>query len=211
MSLPGTEISGDNIPGLELTTVMCHGGEYIPGYMRLKVTSVLLFHSNTAAPRAEVAFDHGFLKCTSQQKLRGRGGVMVRLLASYQSEPGSIPDGVARGFSHVVIVPDHTAVQRVFSGISHFPRPSFRHCSIITSLHRLSRPRYTWHGATTSTTLHHHTLEHSTLPCNTRFTHTRLCAEGTRRDTGAGQRDGSSSRPVTALMALASSCGAMRW
>ncbi|KAJ8874535.1 hypothetical protein PR048_025395 [Dryococelus australis] len=46
----------------------------------------------------------------------GRGGVAIRLLASYQGQPGSIPSGVAPGFS------DATG-QLVFSGISHFPRP----------------------------------------------------------------------------------------
>ncbi|KAJ8869240.1 hypothetical protein PR048_030812 [Dryococelus australis] len=38
-------------------------------------------------------------------------------------EPGSIPCGVAPRFSHVGIVPDDGAGRRVFSGISHFPRP----------------------------------------------------------------------------------------
>ncbi|KAJ8872553.1 hypothetical protein PR048_026159 [Dryococelus australis] len=52
--------------------------------------------------------------------LRGRGGVVVRLLASPPlGEPGSIPGG----FSHVVIVLvlDDAAGRRVFSWISRFP------------------------------------------------------------------------------------------
>ncbi|KAJ8880583.1 hypothetical protein PR048_017053 [Dryococelus australis] len=53
----------------------------------------------------------------------GRDGVAVRLLASHQGELGSIPGGVAPGFSHVGIVPDDTAGRRVFSGISRFPLP----------------------------------------------------------------------------------------
>ncbi|KAJ8887586.1 hypothetical protein PR048_013803 [Dryococelus australis] len=58
---------------------------------------------------------------------RGRGGVVVRLLASHLGEPGSIPNGVAPGFSHVGIVPDDAAgCRRVFSGISRFHRPFIR-------------------------------------------------------------------------------------
>ncbi|KAJ8871876.1 hypothetical protein PR048_028216 [Dryococelus australis] len=53
----------------------------------------------------------------------GRGGVVVRLLASNLCEPGLIPGGVAPGFSHVGIVPDDATCRRVSSGISHFPRP----------------------------------------------------------------------------------------
>ncbi|KAJ8874555.1 hypothetical protein PR048_025418 [Dryococelus australis] len=52
----------------------------------------------------------------------GLSGV-VRLLAYQLCEPGSIPGGVAPGFSHVGIVPDDTAGQRVFSGVSRFPQP----------------------------------------------------------------------------------------
>ncbi|KAJ8874570.1 hypothetical protein PR048_025436 [Dryococelus australis] len=38
-------------------------------------------------------------------------------------EPGSIPGGVTPGFSHVEIVSDDAAGERVFSGISRFPSP----------------------------------------------------------------------------------------
>ncbi|KAJ8874324.1 hypothetical protein PR048_025170 [Dryococelus australis] len=55
--------------------------------------------------------------------LPGPRGVVVRLLAPQQGEPGSIPGGAAPGFSHVGIVPDDVAGRRVFSGISSFPRP----------------------------------------------------------------------------------------
>ncbi|KAJ8893743.1 hypothetical protein PR048_006343 [Dryococelus australis] len=51
-----------------------------------------------------------------------RGGVVVRLLVFHLGEPGSIPGGVALGFSHAEIVPDDSTRRRVFSGISHFPR-----------------------------------------------------------------------------------------
>ncbi|KAJ8884412.1 hypothetical protein PR048_016269 [Dryococelus australis] len=72
-----------------------------------------------------------------------RGGVVVRLLASHLGEPGPIPGGVAPGFSRVGIVPNDAAGRRVFLGISRFPVPSFRRCSILSYLHarRLSRPR----------------------------------------------------------------------
>ncbi|KAJ8878359.1 hypothetical protein PR048_018936 [Dryococelus australis] len=46
----------------------------------------------------------------------------VSLLASHQDDPGSIPGGHFV-FSHVGIVPDDAVRRRVFSGISHFPRP----------------------------------------------------------------------------------------
>ncbi|KAJ8898064.1 hypothetical protein PR048_003424 [Dryococelus australis] len=45
------------------------------------------------------------------------------LLAFYQGEPGSIPSGLAPGFSHVGILQDDAAGRRVFSGISRFPLP----------------------------------------------------------------------------------------
>ncbi|KAJ8876276.1 hypothetical protein PR048_024186 [Dryococelus australis] len=39
------------------------------------------------------------------------------------NEPGSIPGGVAPGFSHVGIVSDDATDYRIFSGVSHFPLP----------------------------------------------------------------------------------------
>ncbi|KAJ8881244.1 hypothetical protein PR048_017720 [Dryococelus australis] len=57
----------------------------------------------------------------------------VDTLASHQCEPGSIP-GRVTGFSQVGIVPDDAVGQRIFSGISRFPAPSFRHRSIFTSI-----------------------------------------------------------------------------
>ncbi|KAJ8894891.1 hypothetical protein PR048_000198 [Dryococelus australis] len=58
----------------------------------------------------------------------------VSLLASHHSDPGSIPSRVTSGFSHVRIVPDDTADQRVFSGYPVSPALSFRRCSILTSI-----------------------------------------------------------------------------
>ncbi|KAJ8896533.1 hypothetical protein PR048_001877 [Dryococelus australis] len=55
--------------------------------------------------------------------VEGRGGVVARLFASHQGEPGPIPCGVAPGFSRVGIVPDDAAGLRVLSRISRFPRP----------------------------------------------------------------------------------------
>ncbi|KAJ8898169.1 hypothetical protein PR048_003529 [Dryococelus australis] len=71
---------------------------------------------------------------------RGRGCVVVRLLAFRLGEPGSISGGVATGFSHVAIVLDNAAGRRVFPGISRFPRPcipALLHTSL--HLHQLSR------------------------------------------------------------------------
>ncbi|KAJ8868558.1 hypothetical protein PR048_030096, partial [Dryococelus australis] len=47
----------------------------------------------------------------------------LRLLASHQGEPGSVPNRVTPRFPQLRIVPDNVADQRVFSGISDFPRP----------------------------------------------------------------------------------------
>ncbi|KAJ8891247.1 hypothetical protein PR048_010762 [Dryococelus australis] len=55
--------------------------------------------------------------------LWGRGGVLVRLLASHQDEPGSSPGGATPGFSYVITAPNDVAGRRAFSGISRFPRP----------------------------------------------------------------------------------------
>ncbi|KAJ8895216.1 hypothetical protein PR048_000541 [Dryococelus australis] len=54
---------------------------------------------------------------------RGHGGVVVRLLASHLRDPGSIPGGVAVGFSHVGIVPVDAADRRVFLGDLLLPSP----------------------------------------------------------------------------------------
>ncbi|KAJ8878874.1 hypothetical protein PR048_019473 [Dryococelus australis] len=71
----------------------------------------------------------------AQPNSGGRGGVVVRLLASHLGETGSIPGGVAAGFSHVGIVPDDAAGRR-FSRRSFVSlTPSFQRCSIRTSLY----------------------------------------------------------------------------
>ncbi|KAJ8871782.1 hypothetical protein PR048_028122, partial [Dryococelus australis] len=49
-----------------------------------------------------------------QRKHWGRGGVVVRLLASHLGEQGPISGRVAPGFSHVGIVPDAASGQRVY-------------------------------------------------------------------------------------------------
>ncbi|KAJ8874131.1 hypothetical protein PR048_024973 [Dryococelus australis] len=48
---------------------------------------------------------------------------VVRLLASHQGKPDSIPGGITPRFPHVGIVPDDAAGRRVFSRISRFPPP----------------------------------------------------------------------------------------
>ncbi|KAJ8889235.1 hypothetical protein PR048_008733 [Dryococelus australis] len=57
---------------------------------------------------------------SSAAELRSSDG-MVRLLASHHGDPGSIPGGVAPGFSHVETGPDNAADRRIFSGISRSP------------------------------------------------------------------------------------------
>ncbi|KAJ8896843.1 hypothetical protein PR048_002189 [Dryococelus australis] len=70
----------------------------------------------------------------------GRGGVVVRLLASHLGEPGSILGGATPGPSHAGIVPDDAAGWR---GFSVSPALTFRRCTILASLNpdRFSRPR----------------------------------------------------------------------
>ncbi|KAJ8875329.1 hypothetical protein PR048_023224 [Dryococelus australis] len=59
---------------------------------------------------------------------RGRGGVVVRPLASHLGEPGSIPGGVAPAPSHAGIVPDNTVVVGGSSRRSPvFPMPPIFH------------------------------------------------------------------------------------
>ncbi|KAJ8896921.1 hypothetical protein PR048_002267 [Dryococelus australis] len=53
-----------------------------------------------------------------KHSLGGRGGVVVRLLASHLGEPGYIPSEVGPRYFHVGIVPNDTSGRRVFSGIS---------------------------------------------------------------------------------------------
>ncbi|KAJ8880845.1 hypothetical protein PR048_017317 [Dryococelus australis] len=53
----------------------------------------------------------------------GRGGVVVRIIASHLGELCSIPGGVAPGYSHAGSVPDGASGRWVFSGISRFLCP----------------------------------------------------------------------------------------
>ncbi|KAJ8895422.1 hypothetical protein PR048_000754 [Dryococelus australis] len=50
-------------------------------------------------------------------------GVVVRTLASYNSEPGSIPGGTTPAFGNRVLVKDDTAGRRILSTMSRFPSP----------------------------------------------------------------------------------------
>ncbi|KAJ8894796.1 hypothetical protein PR048_000103 [Dryococelus australis] len=64
----------------------------------------------------------------SQLGRMGHPGVVVRLLASQQGETGSIPCGVAPGFSFLGIVQDDAAIRRNFLGDLPFP-PSLHSCA----------------------------------------------------------------------------------
>ncbi|KAJ8872052.1 hypothetical protein PR048_025653 [Dryococelus australis] len=75
----------------------------------------------------------------------GRGGLVVRLLTPQLDQPGSIPVGVAPGFSHVGIVPDDVSGRGVFSGISRFPRPfilALLHSDLASLLSSLKSPKF---------------------------------------------------------------------
>ncbi|KAJ8894578.1 hypothetical protein PR048_007242 [Dryococelus australis] len=78
----------------------------------------------------------------------GRGGLVVRLPAYHQGEPGSIPGGTVPRFSHVEIVPDDAACRRVFSEISRSstapyfsPRLIHSDSIVVRSLLRIVRGR----------------------------------------------------------------------
>ncbi|KAJ8871707.1 hypothetical protein PR048_028034 [Dryococelus australis] len=95
-------------------------------------------------------FPHSLSRLPPQQRLRttaveeGRGVVVLKLLASHLGETGSIPGGVAPGFSHVGIVPEDAG----FSWGSPVPSAlAFRRCYILTSLHPSSTLKTSIHGA----------------------------------------------------------------
>ncbi|KAJ8872510.1 hypothetical protein PR048_026116 [Dryococelus australis] len=69
-----------------------------------------------------------------ERKIEWLEQMPVNLLASHQGEPGSVPGWITPGFLHAGIVPDDAAARPVFSGIPRFPTPSFRRCSILTSI-----------------------------------------------------------------------------
>ncbi|KAJ8870476.1 hypothetical protein PR048_029498 [Dryococelus australis] len=73
---------------------------------------------------------------------RGPCGMLVRRLSppAPLGEPGSIPGGVAPGFSYAGIVPYDAAGRRVFSGPSRFPQPF--HSGAAPYSPRLSRPQF---------------------------------------------------------------------
>ncbi|KAJ8873456.1 hypothetical protein PR048_024273 [Dryococelus australis] len=76
--------------------------------------------------------------------LRGRGGVVVRLLASYQGEPGSIPAELLPDFDMLYFCRTMPVVGGFSWGSPISPAFAFWRCCILTSLHphRLSRPRH---------------------------------------------------------------------
>ncbi|KAJ8870258.1 hypothetical protein PR048_029279 [Dryococelus australis] len=65
----------------------------------------------------------------------GRGGLVVRPLASHPCEPDSIPNGVAPGFSLVGNVPDDAMVGGFPRGFPVLPAFALRRCSKLTWLH----------------------------------------------------------------------------
>ncbi|KAJ8898173.1 hypothetical protein PR048_003533 [Dryococelus australis] len=108
-------------------------------YSKPATVSGSIHEAHTFKHTKQVAIHHH--KLTNS---RGLDGTVVRLLASHQGDPGSIPSGVAPGFSHVGIVPDNAAGRRVFSGLSRFLHlciPAMLHVQNFSnfSLHHLQR------------------------------------------------------------------------
>ncbi|KAJ8867437.1 hypothetical protein PR048_031239 [Dryococelus australis] len=84
---------------------------------------------------AHSSTNHRTLILQPQSCRWGHGGVVVRLLASHQGEPGSNPGGVAPGSSHVGIVPDYAAGVGGFSRLSlqlDGPHDQTKRCSQLT-------------------------------------------------------------------------------
>ncbi|KAJ8875171.1 hypothetical protein PR048_023066 [Dryococelus australis] len=136
------------VPGysLYLCTESCARCDFYPGSSHVlqmftsAVATFLLPQLTTPFTRnpASHPLSHSNSKLPSR---RGRGGVVVGLLASHQGEPGSTAGGVAPAFSHVMgIVPDDAASRQVFSGISRFSCPC-----IPVLLH--TQPRFTLIGS----------------------------------------------------------------
>ncbi|KAJ8877669.1 hypothetical protein PR048_022124 [Dryococelus australis] len=89
---------------------------------------------------------------------------------SPQGQPGSVPDGMAPGFSHVGIVPDDAAGLRVFPEISCFSRPfisALLHAHLASPL---SAPKFSMLRAAKISSLTHsnkhyqYTKRHYTMP-----------------------------------------------
>ncbi|KAJ8888537.1 hypothetical protein PR048_008028 [Dryococelus australis] len=115
-------------------------------YSNLKRRPNLFTHSRVSPAAASTCL-HLVPKCgvTVTRRDRRINGSRLEKLHFTQIETqfssGSIPGGVARGISHLGIVPGDAAGRRVFSGISRFPRPCIPvllHTSLHT--HRLSTP-----------------------------------------------------------------------
>ncbi|KAJ8878401.1 hypothetical protein PR048_018979 [Dryococelus australis] len=87
--------------------------------------------SNTEVRSQSVA-QANIKRVRTHQRNVFRGGVAVRLLASHRGEPGSIPGWVAPGFPHGRIV--SCLVGGFSRGSAVSPFPSFRRCSILTSM-----------------------------------------------------------------------------
>ncbi|KAJ8889784.1 hypothetical protein PR048_009287 [Dryococelus australis] len=92
----------------------------------------MLPRTNTSGPTLKAVKHKSTDVLSYLSSRRGRGGVVVRLLASHLSAQGSIRGGIAPGLSQVGIVLDDAAGRRVFSGICHFPTLSFQRCSTHT-------------------------------------------------------------------------------
>ncbi|KAJ8866405.1 hypothetical protein PR048_032248 [Dryococelus australis] len=121
-------------PSSALKTSMFRAAQISPHYswdqlcLSLVVCFILLVEEQFIFLRSRTILSAGLACCEMNPRhfrpysLWGSSGLVVRLLAPHLSEPGSIPGGVAPGFSHC---PDDAAGRRFFfSGISRFP-PAF--------------------------------------------------------------------------------------
>ncbi|KAJ8879932.1 hypothetical protein PR048_020553 [Dryococelus australis] len=103
----------------------------------LRLYSPFTITSNFSETLLKLYFQHIPPPHANKVQLRpARSGVVVKLLASHQVEPGSIPGGWPPDPRMWESLPDDAAGRLVFSGMSLFsPVLTFRRCSILTSLH----------------------------------------------------------------------------
>ncbi|KAJ8875017.1 hypothetical protein PR048_022907 [Dryococelus australis] len=129
---------------------------------------------------------NNYLFTLRRRQGRGPGGAVVRLLASHQGKPGSIPGRFAPGFSHVGIMPGDAASRWVFSWVSRFrpPPPALAFRAALYS------PRFTLIGSQDLDVKDPPRSLHSTQLGCTRSSRKRACSQhsnsiiGLRRATG---------------------------
>ncbi|KAJ8875399.1 hypothetical protein PR048_023294 [Dryococelus australis] len=115
-----------SLPLVALAATRCSDGSSLRGFRKPDLQGSQL--------TAEIQFAEGKERASSVRLIAAaRRDLPLKIAADFSRERGSIPGQMTR-FSHVGIVPDDAVCRRVFSGISRFPAPSLRRCSVLTSI-----------------------------------------------------------------------------